>query len=56
MCLTDTQIAAMSEAELIALRDVLDRVIPFAVEIERVGGHFAEPDARHRRGLHHPFQ
>lgn len=36
--LTDQQIDALLQSERIALRDLLDRVIPLAAAIERSGG------------------
>ena len=54
--LTDEQIAALTEPELVALRILLDRLMPLAAAIERAGGgHFSDHRARHGRGLHHPF-
>lgn len=36
--MTDDQIEALSEAELVALRDLLNRLIPVAAAIEKAGG------------------
>lgn len=36
--LTDEQIAALTEPELVALRILLDRLMPLAAAIERAGG------------------
>lgn len=38
MPLTDEQIDTLSEAELRALRGLVDRLIPLAAAIERAGG------------------
>ncbi|SHL97108.1 hypothetical protein SAMN05444389_102429 [Paracoccus solventivorans] len=50
-------VSTLSEPELIALRDLLDQLIPVADAAERAGGggYLVVFCPRHSVGLHHPF-